>query len=172
MKYLTELTFSFAWVVLLHPHTMEQFLSVWSWLLAPQPVPQGLYPPPGHVSQPGRHLQLNTRLLILTWKGNKPPFFGAFLKNNYVTRIHEFKTRLSIVSITKKDIWTSCELTDVLITRQYIRWQHLSVVLLSSSVNRFQSNAKISILTANTAMRYSSNQGALKKYTYKQQMQW
>ena len=66
------------------------------------------------------------------------------------------------------------KLTDVLITRQhkYTRWQHLSVVLLSSSVNRSQSNVKISILTANTVMRYSSNQGALKKYTYKQQMQW
>ena len=91
------------------------------------------------------------------------------------TRIHEFKTRLSIASLTKKNPSEQIvELKDVLITRQYTytMWQHLSVVLLSSSVNRSQSNAKISILTANTAMRYSSNQGALKQYTYKQQMPW
>ena len=36
----------------------------------------------------------------------------------------------------------------------------------SQALNMSQSNAKISILTANTALRYSINQGALLKYTY------
>ena len=49
---------------------------------------------------------------------------------------------------------------------------NVATLLLSSSVNRPQSNAKISILTANIAVRYSSNQGAPIKVKNKQQMQY